>query len=636
MADVAPIPFINFGASQAQQAQAGASANLENAQATGLGLQNKITQASMPMIMDAITEANQSGANQSGTNPSPKTINGQSASDDQSGTGYGYDGASIETGLRNANFVQPWTLQEQQQLAQWTRLAGLPGMAGDMARAKIAALQTQRQARIDNTTATNQNIMGNMYDSWGAASTAPDPLMALASVPGGKAVASQIAMRYGNDRAGAEEEAKAFLEHGAAVAHLYAGRPTHDVNGQLVDDKTDQNVIGQNQVYRGSTAEQLGNDRQFAVGQVDVPTTSGTPIKMSRLDAPVQYGGIRGPNGEKLTPDQYALQQDQARRKLPAAQQGNDPGGPPVQVPSPQMPSQAGAVPQQPGTSTTAAVPASGKVPVTAAQRQQAARAKAAAAQTPPPADQYGTAAPVGTPEYAQRMQIALANATPAKYGNPQNKIGMPQIGMQEGVKLFQEQQKDLREAGGEMATTADQSLQNFNAAKRLLAGDTTLPVTGIVGSALQKAAANLGMSTNTAQVRQEAAKYLIQGAVAGLKETYGSRPGVFDVKINVEKAFPSLENMDIGSVRNLIDSQITQAQWLKDTAQRATLYADRGFEPADFKTWNARFFPRANIVTPPEPSQMETQAKSAWGAYEPDKYEYRNNGGKLQRRAKQ
>jgi hypothetical protein len=33
--------------------------------------------------------------------------------------------------------------------------------------------------------------------------------------------------------------------------------------------------------------------------------------------------------------------------------------------------------------------------------------------------------------------------------------------------------------------------------------------------------------------------------------------------------------------------------------------------------------------------SQMETQSKDAWGAYEPDKYEYRTNGGKLQRRAR-
>jgi hypothetical protein len=568
------------------------------------------------MVMQAINEAN---ADQSGTSPGnpngqrPRTINGQSSSDDDTGTGYGYDGASIETMFRNQNYVQPWTPQEQQQLVKWTGLAGLPGMAGDIAKARLAALQTQRQARIDNTTTANQLAMGNMYDSWGAASTADDPLMALAAVPGGKGVASQIAMRYGNDRDGAEEEAKAFLEHGAAVAHLYSGRKTHDVNGQLVDDATDQNVIGQDQVYRGSTAEQLGNDRQFAVGQVDVPTTSGTPIKMSRLDAPVQYGGIRGPNGEKITADQYALLQDQARRKLPSALQSADPGGPPVQVPTNQTPPQASAVPQQPATATTPAVPGSTKPAVGPGARQQAARAAATAAQTPPPAAQYDTAPPVGTPGYNQRMQVALANAKPAEYGpqNTQTKIGLPVAGQAEGIKIYQGQKKDLQEYGGEMAEHADVALQNFNAAQRLLAGDTTLPVTGPVGAALQKASSALGLNINTAQVRQEAAKYLIQGAVAGLKETYGARPGVFDVKINVEKAFPSLENMDIGSVRKLIASQITQAQYLKDSANRATQYASSGYEPGEFKNWNARFFPRANIVTPPPAAPAGPQASA-------------------------
>jgi hypothetical protein len=33
--------------------------------------------------------------------------------------------------------------------------------------------------------------------------------------------------------------------------------------------------------------------------------------------------------------------------------------------------------------------------------------------------------------------------------------------------------------------------------------------------------------------------------------------------------------------------------------------------------------------------SDIESKARSAWGAYEPDKYEYRNSGGKLQRRAR-
>jgi hypothetical protein len=615
MADVASIPFINFGLSQAQQGQASASANLTNQQAQAAAMQNRLTQAAMPMALQAISEAS---ADQSGANPgnpaagqtAVRSINGQSSTDDDTGTGYGYDGANLETGLRNANYVPPYTQAEQQQLYKWSSLSGLPGMAGEMAKAKLQALQTQRQARIDTMTAQNQQNMGNMYDTWSAASKAPDPLSALAAVPGGSPVAAQINANHPDDPDGAREEAKAFLEHGASVSHLYSGRPTKDVNGQLIDEKTSQPVTGQKQVYLGSTPEQLGNDRKWAAEDVEVPTVSGTNIKMARWRAPEQYGGFGG----KVTPDQYALQQDQARRKLSSAAQSMDSGGPPV--PTPSVPNQPTPVPQQPGTATTPAAPASSKPAVGQVAQRKAATAKATAQQTTPAADQYGTAPPVGTPEYGQRMQVALDNAKPAQYGpqNTTNKIGLPQVGLAEGVKNYQEQQKELRSYGAELASSSDQALQNFNAAKRLLAGDTSLPATGPIGAALQKASAALGLDTNTAAVRQEAAKYLVQGSLAGLKQTYGSKPGVFDVKVNLEKAFPNLENMGINEVRNLIDSQITQAQYMKDSGNRATQYADRGYEPGDFSNWNARFFPRANIVTPPEGNKQPnvTQAQHA------------------------
>jgi hypothetical protein len=522
MADIAPIPFINFGASQAQQGQATASANLQNQQAQGLQMQNQITRASMPMVMQAMNEAS---ADQSGTTPgnpnaaAPKTINGQSASDDQSGTGYGYDGANIETMFRNQNYVQPWTPQEQQQLVKWTGLAGLPGMAGDIAKARLAALQTQRQARIDNTTTANQLAMGNMYDSWGAASTADDPLMALAAVPGGKGVASQIAMRYGNDRDGAEEEAKAFLEHGAAVAHLYSGRKTHDVNGQLVDDATDQNVIGQHQVYRGSTAEQLGNDRKWAAEDMPITFSDGSTGKRARYLVPVNQGGLGG-----ITPDQYALQQDQARRKLPTALQGNDPGGPPVNTsPPPANPDDAKTPATNAQLQSLRGKPqsAGGPAPNTAlaippahpmARTTQAQSAAAANPTVPPPAPGkrpfVAGAEPSMTPTDGV-LDLAASNPNPLPKGAP--KIGpAPPAQDIANWTAYNQKARDQDASAGQnvgAATTAIQIARNAQAAlKNDAATGGTASARQAIATALNNPAALkfiLGDATSSAILRK-------------------------------------------------------------------------------------------------------------------------------------
>jgi hypothetical protein len=624
MADVTvPLLDPNYGQQIAGAQQSFAGAGLARQQ-TGLveqqtesaALQNQIQRLSMPMIQQALAEsaADQSGGNasveRSGVNPvTPAPGAGGAPAAAPSGGGWDTRTTNIEDAFRQQSFVQPWTQQELQQL----KLAKAVGV-GNPERGKALSdmVTTQRQARIDNQTAANQLRNGNTYDTATAVhNTDPDgttpgaALLALESNdrPDADAIRKAATGPDGKlDVARADEMAREHAGHIAAVAHLYSGRPTEIKDGQLVDTKTGQPVTGQKHLYTGSTGDQLAADRQWMMVEIPVTLTNGDKINMQRWQAPKEQGGFGG----TVTPGEYALQQDRARRNLPPDQRAADKGGPPVASPSQNA---SGAAP----------APATQPKPAVGAALAPAKAAAAAKAQTLEPAEQYGTAPPVGTPEYAQRMQVALSAAKPAQYGpqNTQTKVGLPVAGQAEGIKLFQQQQKELREYGSELSVSADQSLQNFNAARRLLAGDTTLPVTGVVGAMLQRASATLGIAdTNSARVRQEAAKYLVQGAVAGLKETYGSRPGVFDVKINVEKAFPSLENMGIQEVRDLIESQITQAQYLKDSAQRASQYAGRNFEPGDFKTWNARFFPRANIVTPPEPVEP-AKAKDPQATYD-------------------
>src|SRR6202049_2883721 len=333
--DFANLSSSAAGAPQANVQETQQRAGLISQQSQTAGMQNQITRASMPLIMQAIQEAQ---ADQSGVNPGGPD-NGSANTPTTSGVQFGDHNQLLEEKLRDQNFVPPYLPGELQRVVQLTRLAGIPGMAGDYAKAQLAAVQTKRQARIDTTTATNQLKMGNMYDT-ATAGYSVDPngdrpgasLQALDAID--QQDADVIRQQATDPKTGklditkADDMAQQHMGHVAAVSHLYSGRPTHDVNGQLVDDKTSQAVVGQKQLYTGSTSEQLGADRQWAKGTVPVTMTDGSTENQPRWSAPKQQGGLG------MTPDQYAHQQDQARRKLlDLKTPSTDKGGPPVPPP---------------------------------------------------------------------------------------------------------------------------------------------------------------------------------------------------------------------------------------------------------------------------------------------------------------
>jgi hypothetical protein len=204
----------------------------------------------------------------------------------------------------------------------------------------------------------------------------------------------------------------------------------------------------------------------------------------------------------------------------------------------------------------------------------------------------------IGTPQYTQRMQMALSDPNyKTQWSNPNlNSPGAPVAGAKEGVANWQAGVKALSQDQSEISQAADTALQNFQAAKLIYDGNMGV-FGGPLGAIAQKAAATLGVNINSVTGRQEVSKYLTQAAIAQLKQMYGSRPGVFDVKINMEQAFPNIEKMSPQAIRNLIDSQILQAQYLKQTAGRSAAYIQKGMDPWKFGTWNATYFPRGALL---------------------------------------
>lgn len=597
MADVSAIPYTDPSTSMANIASAGASnaqAALTGQQAQQASMNTDVQRASMPLIMQALHEATadssgmNSGNSEAGQGKqAPGT--GNQANADQSGAWY--QGANIEDTMRQQNYVTPYTPQELQMLKVGTALSMNPSnpQAGT---AMIARMQAQRQARIDQVTSQNQLHMGNLYDSMDAVTNAP-PGSALDALT---AIAPKTAAEIKNrlpDEADEDAEARKYAGHVAAVSHLYSGRPTKMENGQLTDEKTGQAVTGQQQLFTGLTGEQRQKAYEYAQATIPVKFTDGTTQDMPRWKAPQEQGGFGG----AVTPNQYVLREDRAARQLSDKDTAGAGSWNRVNATAPPPPGMG------PATSSPGAQP---PPPPARPAVGVALHAQAAGLATPPnipvaPSASQGPPPAIGTPQYTQRMTAALNDSAYKAPYNPDNLQHTPGVkpAVDKQIDQYLGQRKEAQTEFSEHSASASQALMNFNAAKAILSSDTSpIPTTGPIGAIMSKLSA-LGYRTDTADARQEAAKYLTNAAVAQLKQTYGARPGVFDVKINVEKAFPSIENQGISAVKNLIDSQISQATYMRDSATRGGQYIAKGMDPVRFNEWQEKYFPRANLVTP-------------------------------------
>jgi hypothetical protein len=455
------------------QANVQANTALTGQQTQQAAIQTQLQKASMPLIMQAVNEATADSSSANAGNPAagqgkqaPGTAN--SANADQSGDNSSwYNGSNLEDAVRNQNFVQPFTQGELATLKSSKAIGLLDPARG---KALYDMMMTQRTARIDNQTANNQRNMGNTYDTASSVATIdPDgdsPGLTFKAFAANDPKDAAIITKEATDPTTgkfdpvmADTKARDYTSHLAAVSHLYSGRPTKDNNGQLVDEKTDQAVVGQKQLYTGSTATQLGGDRQWAQETIPITMTDGSTENQPRWKAPKEQGGLGG-----ITPDQYALQQDQARRKLSSAgTPSGDAGGAPVAPPAPQ------AAKPQPAVGTKLAA-IRGAPPATA----------------PAPGVAPGAAAPVAgaTTGQAQQPQsgvtdLATQNPNPLPKGAP--KVGpAPPPQDVENWKKYNDVVREKDATAGAALSAANSSIQGANNAQiALKAGAWTGPLSG-------------------------------------------------------------------------------------------------------------------------------------------------------------
>lgn len=578
MADISPVPFINFGNENAQVGLTGAQTAEAQQRAQEIGLKNQITQAAMPLIKQGLDEAM---ADQTGANTGADTSGVRKNSH-----GW-YDGDNIEQQYRDANFVPPVT---QQEMAKMKAGAALKMATGNSAMWDMA--MQQRQLRVETATATNQLNMGNVYDAM-TRGVLREPNRAYYAAL--QKVAPDAAAKI-DDHLGADasieaknQEAKEFAERVAFNSHLYSGRPTKMDNGMLLDEKAGEPVPGQEQVFTGLSPKERQEEYDKWIAPVQVPMTGGGTQEMARWQAPPEQGGTNG----KITPAQQVARADAVARNL-RSQRDNEAasagtGNAPATVPPGQKPANTPARQQQ-----------RQEVVQTRAVRQPPS---ANAKYTPPPALKEGETPPQpGTPEYGDRVRASLNDP---KYADPmariQNRPGTPEAGVAEKLKMYLTQKQDAQAEFNDHAKAASTAIMNFTEAKKVLDGYYDgRPLTNINGFPAQviaEIANKLGINSVTANTRAEVAKYLTNAAVAGIKDTYGSRPGVYDVKINVEKAFPSID-MPAQATTSLINSQIRQARYMYESSVRGQAYIDRGNAPLKFNDYNEEYFPRTAYVT--------------------------------------
>lgn len=599
MADVSPQGVTDFGSLMTSFGQGMANQNLTNQQAQGLSLQNKVTAARVPIIVQALKDYGNS-VNGSG---SPITPGGmpeeqeqqqqQQQTEDQSGVespssnASWYNPAQIDAGLRNRYFVNPAGTQAEVQNIVRAGMAGDPGL--------LASAKAQRQFGVQQRLAQSQYDSSNLYDAMTAVVNSPSD-EALSTL---EAIAPRTAARIKQqipDDANEDGAARAYAAHVAGAVHMYTGREVLTrPDGTYVDKTTGQPVPG---VERsGMTQEQWANLAEKGMQMVSQPQSDGS----TKFVPTYQAAGFNN------------LQDWVMRTAAGAGVQGA-------------LPTISGAPAAAAHAGAAAAV-----------QHVQAAANRA----TQPPSGTPGTPAAAGalSPATATpQLRAALADTSwrdPSAPGQTRAIPGQTMSTLNQGLtQTYIAQRKAAQDEFSTDATAASQALMNFKAAYQILnASDGTHlnAISGLPG-AISQMLGRAGYDTTTADQRVEAAKYLTNAAVAGIKNTYGSRPAMFDVKVNLEKAFPNIEDMPYNAMKKLTLSQIKQTSYMRDSAVRGSMYINAGNRPTDFPSWNEHYFPRSDILVPGSSKNnggtAPTANKPKWSPAQITKYAKQYFGG--------
>jgi hypothetical protein len=617
MADIAPLGVTDWGNLMTSFGQGTAAANAANASAantqaqTGLvnqqtqaaAMQNQLMKARMPAVLKALADYNPQQSDDSGapptggngaglqatpgtsgravptdpSNPNAPTVVPNQPADDATPDNW-YDPARVDQGLRARYFVNPAGTPQEMQGVVKAAFIDPDNKMGLLEQAK-----QQRQLGVDSRLAASQNDASQLYDTMtdgvvnAPAGRALDALEAISPQ-----AAAQI-RKLIPDGMEEDEAARSYATHVANTVHQFSGRTIEkDESGQYRDGKTGNPLTGAQPVgLKPDAMAQLaakGNElvtmQRSDRSTIQMPRfkAEGSPNLQTWLTKIADKNNVPGasPSITGVPRAQFQETVKDAAAKAP----------PPGAVP-PQQPATAGGTPGVPG----------------AAPGQPGQPAPAGAPQAP------AAGGPVAIALQDKSFRSPVANA-PVQTGVSQSKLNEGE------TENYVKQKAELQNSAGENSQAASQALASFRAAQAIMNAPDGSNIAGQRGAIWQELA-KLGLNTDTGAHRIEAAKYLTNGALQNLKNVYGAKPGVFDVKVNLEQAFPNIKEMNDQSVKDLISSQIRNASYIRDSAARVPLYLAAKNDPSTFNQWNEKYFTRSNAVNEPA-GQEQNQTKTS------------------------
>ena len=654
MADIAPQGFINYGMSQAQQAQASAGANLENQQAQAAALQNQLMAAKMPAMLEGYRQAQSYITN----------FKGQNGGRDSAPADY--DPASDNSGTlpasANANpgnlRVTPYDLvgrNAQQQGVVQGALQGKynvdpSGTPQEQAAIEAAmdykshidtlgdkGLSDSAQARVDQAMKVrDMNVISRRnaaqldasknYETLAGVATADHPFDALQAANPQAAARIKASLPAGAPQEMLDSAAEDATTKTSGFLHRFTGRETVKGEDGVIRDKDTQMPVP-GVPPQGFTPEQIANIKATGLK----PTT----VKRNGVDTSMleyQAAGYKNI-------DDYVNSMVQQARATQASQ---------TRIESKRQ----GAVAIQ----AAAGMPPDQRIPAPNQKRAPSqVGAEAAAAQQPSPANTsfaakqravgVGPMSPNANGQQGGPLNFKDAPKTPVENpGNADFNPGQRKVSEDYGTEVAQNTTVRSERLAG-----ANAMLQGVNNAKIALdSGAATGPnqamrtwVQGTLGNpkALQWALGNSDATAVLTKVLGNDAIKQIMGEAQGAQFRLGAN--TMNMAMQALAASP---NMTPGAIRTMIGALAKNANYDRqkwgddfDAYQRAA-GKDTDRRASAYSAWYDNKYPNTTHIdadTLTGGRTVEDRANTAWGKYEPNKYDYRVNNGTLQRKPK-
>lgn len=449
-----------------------------------------------------------------------------------------FDTAAVDAGLRSRYFVNPAGTQAQQKQLQLAQLSQNPGLMG--------LAQTQIDQGVKSQTAQNQQDSSNLYDAMSSVVAAKDagvsPFATLQSV--NPAAAAQIAQST-DDPTMRDNAAYELAAHVGANVHQYTGRPVEaDTAGVYRDKLTGAPVAGVPQA--GLSTAQWMAEAKDAYSLVDVKNSDGSITQVPKYRSPGQPGGGN--------PAAYIKAMVAAKTQAPSL-----------------SPTVSGAPAAQANAAANAAskIAARQNPPVPTSSDPQVAKALADTSyrlSSQPDLPTFKAGSTPSTTEAAAQAEVGAARK-----------------------ETYQDTQK--------LIAANQQSLTFYKAAQQIMNGPNAFTPGAYAGVLAEAKRWIPGFEALDTSNYQEVAKYLSNAALQSATQIF---PKMTDTakKLALSTLNPNTAQNPT-AVKNMINTNMANSQYMIDTAGRFRTYNMAGNDPRSFYDWNRQYFPQEKTVVP-------------------------------------